>query len=784
LRRLAAICALAGIPTALLFAQYAVSGGTAQTPLVVADNIAARALAISPIDYRPSIYFTNAASPNRIFTLTPTTEGSSGAAPRGRPVTVLAGTGTAGSLGDGGTAVAAQFDLSPDSLIKRSGIAVAPDGTIYVADTQNSTIRTIGATTSTEPNVIRSVAGRWAPRQNTALAEPLGIAFDLARNLYIADHAGGAVDVLRADTGQIEVLAHVISPAGIAVTPRGSKVFVASPDTGAVFAIDTQTRAIEIVPGFSTPGATAASSGSLAPEGTDALATSIACGELKSGAAASSTNQQVCPAGLAVDGGENLFIADANSGRILRVDAQTNNITVAARGLSAPGAIAFNTRGDLYVAEQGRNRIVELQQAGSAQSSISLSPASAGFLSEPVGGVSSATAFSLANNSATAATAILFSIAGANPTDFAIVNTNCGAALSASSTCTINVDSSPRVPGSRSATLTVTDSNPNDLATANLYTLGLSPTSASYRNEPVGGTAPTQQFTLSNSSPGVAITGLAVDVGGANPGDFTVEGKSCTTTLAQSSACAINVAFTPQNTGSRTARLTITEPGGASTSATLSGMGDDFQVQLAGGQTSEISVKAGGTATFNAEVVPTGGFGSSGEKVSFVCPSNLPANTTCRFSPNPASVTPGTPASFKIILATTNQAGTTAAMSTQRILPGVGRSFPRGPFGLLPSAEETPQLAAYARLFPALVALAIVAGVLAFRWRSRGAIPWFALVLLLATVLAGCHKKSAANSLATPAGTSVMTIESNGVDAGGNPLNVARSLTITLDVTK
>jgi sugar lactone lactonase YvrE len=784
LRRLAAICVVAGISTALFFAQFAASGGTAQTPLVVADNIAARALAISPIESRPSIYFTNAASPNRIFTLTPTTEGANGAAARGLPVTVLAGTGAAGSLGDGGTAVAAQFDLSPDSFIKRSGIAVAPDGTIYVADTQNSTIRTIGATSSTEPDVIRSVAGRWAPRQNTALAEPLGIAFDLARNLYIADHASGAVDVLRADTGEVEVLAHVISPASIAVTPRGNKVFVASPDNGAVFAIDTQTRAIEIVPGFSAPGASAASSGSPAPEATDALATSIACGELKSGAATSGTNQPVCPAGLAVDGGANLFIADANSGRILRVDAQTNNNTVAARGLSAPGAIAFNTRGDLYVAEQGRNRIVELQQAGSAQSNISLSPASAGFVSEPVGGVSPATTFSLANNSASAETGVLIGIAGANPADFTVVNTNCGAALSASSTCTINVDSAPQASGSRSATLTVSDSNPNDLATANLYTLGLSPASASYRNEPVGGTAPTQQFTLSDSSPGVPITGLSVAMGGANPADFTVEGKSCTTTLAASSACTVNVAFTPQNTGSRTATLAITEPGGASTSATLSGKGDDFQLQLASGQTSEVSVIPGGTATFNAQVVPIGPFGSSGEKVSFVCPSNLPANATCRFSPNPVGVTPGQPASFQIILATTNQAGTTAAMSAPRILPGLGASSPRGPFGLLPSAAEAPQLAVRASLFPSLGALAIFAGVLAVRWRGRGPIRLLAVVALLGGVLAGCHKKSTASSLATPTGTSVMTIEGNAVDAAGNPLNAGRSLTITLDVTK
>jgi hypothetical protein len=74
--------------------------------------------------------------------------------------------------------------------------------------------------------------------------------------------------------------------------------------------------------------------------------------------------------------------------------------------------------------------------------------------------------------------------------------------------------------------------------------------------------------------------------------------------------------------------------------------------------------------------------------------------------------------------------------------------------------------------------------VLAFRRRGRGLIQLLSVVLLLAGVLAGCHKKSTANSLATPTGTSVMTIESNAVDAAGRSLNAGRSLTITLDVTK
>ena len=111
------------------------------------------------------------------------------------------GRGAGGVAGDGGAAVSAQLDLAADSLVERSGIAVAADGTIFIADTQNSTIRSIGAASSSEPGVIRSVAGRWAARQNIALGQPMGIAVDRAGNLYIADYSAGAVDVLTAATG-------------------------------------------------------------------------------------------------------------------------------------------------------------------------------------------------------------------------------------------------------------------------------------------------------------------------------------------------------------------------------------------------------------------------------------------------------------------------------------------------------------------------------------------------------------------------------------------------------
>ena len=142
-----------------------------------------------------------------------------------------------GSIGDGGAASAAELDLSLKEFSMRSEVAVAPDGTLFIADTGNATIRTVGGAASTEPSIIRSVAGRWAPRQNVELVEPYGVTLDRAGNLFIADHGANAVVELfgaaSPKAGQMEVLAHMVTPAAVAVTPDGNTVFAASPDAGA-----------------------------------------------------------------------------------------------------------------------------------------------------------------------------------------------------------------------------------------------------------------------------------------------------------------------------------------------------------------------------------------------------------------------------------------------------------------------------------------------------------------------------------------------------------------------
>ena len=698
MQRLLGICALAaailvafGVACREPWLALAASPGQSSPAkaIVIANGVAARALALDP-HAEPDL--TTAAAPNRVFAL------GSAAAPQktsspAMTLTAIAGVGQAGSLGDGGAATVAQLDLAPDSLVERSEIAVTSDGTIFIADSQNSTIRSVAGLASSEPGIIRSVAGRWAARQNVALADPMGLTADRAGNLYIADHGAGAVDVLVAATGRLETLAQVVSPASIAVTLDGTKVFVASPETGGVFAITTSTHAITGVAGFT---ATAAVTSSMASGPS-------ACPSIENGTIVAPKDRAICPAGLAVDGRGNLFVADANAGRILRVDAIANKATVAASGLSTPGEIAFDSKGDLFISEQGLTRLIELPQLGDPASAISLT----------------------------------------TPSVFA-------------APC-------PQV------------SNP-----------------FTFCNTPSGGTSQQAAFTLTNTSASM-VTGVTVGfIPATTPGNFTVESNGCTASLGADQTCQINIAFTPQTTGSLTSALSVTDsnPADAATVG-LAGTGDDYSLQLASGQQIEVTIPQGGTAVFKGQVVPDSVFGQDGESVQLTCPkaSTMPSNTSCVITPCQPMITPGMATPFTITFVTS---------SATSVAPVPPQSAGCTSYGPPPTSLVAPRPRwcdpLDGRRFPSplwpatFAALALFLGWLSIATgepseRKRLPVP-LAIAGFAAAALMGCHHGNGSIiGPATTVGTTNMIATGKAMDANGNSLNTSRSMPqITLDV--
>jgi DNA-binding beta-propeller fold protein YncE len=91
-------------------------------------------------------------------------------APGAKTMTLLAGTGEAGALGDRGPATSAQLDWP-------TGLALGKHGDLYIADTQNNRIRKVDGLRGT----ITTVAAA------ASLSVPYGVAFRPDGTLFIAD---------------------------------------------------------------------------------------------------------------------------------------------------------------------------------------------------------------------------------------------------------------------------------------------------------------------------------------------------------------------------------------------------------------------------------------------------------------------------------------------------------------------------------------------------------------------------------------------------------------------
>lgn len=104
-------------------------------------------------------------------------------------VTTVAGTGALGFSGDGGPATAASF-LDP------RGVAVGPDGSLYIADRLNSRVRRVGLDgiiTTVAGNGSQANGGNNVPAISVGLFEPVALAVGPDGSLYIADSGGARV---------------------------------------------------------------------------------------------------------------------------------------------------------------------------------------------------------------------------------------------------------------------------------------------------------------------------------------------------------------------------------------------------------------------------------------------------------------------------------------------------------------------------------------------------------------------------------------------------------------
>jgi RHS repeat-associated protein len=99
-------------------------------------------------------------------------------------ISTVVGVGTLGFSGDGGPATRAQIGAM-------GGLAVGPDGTLYIADNRELRIRRVGSDgiiTTVGGNGVPGTAGDGGPATQAQLRYPYGIALGPDGSLYIADY--------------------------------------------------------------------------------------------------------------------------------------------------------------------------------------------------------------------------------------------------------------------------------------------------------------------------------------------------------------------------------------------------------------------------------------------------------------------------------------------------------------------------------------------------------------------------------------------------------------------
>jgi len=285
----------------------------------------------------------------------------------GSKLLVIAGTGSNGYAGDGGSAIDAELSAP-------GGITFDVEGNLLIADHHNGCIRTVDAAGVIERlwGTCGAVgySGDEGPALDAAMNDPIGIAVDGDGRMWIADELNGRVRRVNLD-GSIETVAGggTVKPASAKDGTPATKLrlshpsYIAIDGSGNVYFSDFVEN---VVMRIDASGAAAriAGTGTAGSGGDGGPATEA---ELN------------FPTGLALDGGGNLFISDAENHEIRMVDADGIITTVAGTGeagysgdggpavdaqLQAPAGLAFDPSGRLVIADQGNNLVRIVDDSG------------------------------------------------------------------------------------------------------------------------------------------------------------------------------------------------------------------------------------------------------------------------------------------------------------------------------------------------------------------------------------------------------------------------------------
>jgi trimeric autotransporter adhesin len=279
-------------------------------------------------------------------------------------ISTFAGGNHAGYSGDGGSATAAE-------LQNPFGLVFDGAGNLYIADNGNNRIRKVnaaGVITTFAGNGIYGYSGDGGPATLAELTLPEGLAIDGGGNLYIADYGGGHVRKVNTNgiistiagggtsglgDGGPATAAQLNGPDGVAVDGYGN-VYIADYNNNRIRLVNTS----GIISTFAGNGYGAPSGGYYYGDGGPATAAEL--------------NE---PTDVKVDGSGILYIADASNTRVRivntvgiistyigdgRIGDPGNDIAATASMLTFPQGLALDGLDNLYIADLYSNDIAKV----------------------------------------------------------------------------------------------------------------------------------------------------------------------------------------------------------------------------------------------------------------------------------------------------------------------------------------------------------------------------------------------------------------------------------------